>query len=339
MTTIQHRVAWLFVSASLLACADPDSSMGTAGVGGSSGAAGATGSGAASSGGTGGTPVDVEAGTGGAISTCTPGAEKLTVLGFDLHSPVLYTFDPPTLAFEKLGAIVGCPQGSGFSGRNPWGAALDRKAVLWAHYLEWSDEQQKFIYNEMHAIDTKTGACTDLGPGPTHPGDKAFEYGLAFLPSPGPSADEDLYGTAVGPGGSLFSFELSKIDVSGFGITSISPLEGTLHSYLASSGDGHLYTLYQGSEGRGVRELDPATGAPTVDQLVTSDHPWGPWGPFAFWGGDLWVFQLGTYAADELTTNVFRIDGQTWEATQVATLDFVVTAASSSTCAPIEMPK
>ena len=323
-----------------VACAQPMSETGggpAAGSGNAAGAPAAGGSGgASSSGGSGGVAVDVDAGSGG---SCTPGAEQLMLLGFDLKEPVLYAFDPKLVALEELGPIIGCPSGSGFEGRDPWGAALARDAVLWTHYLAWDQAQQKFTFNEMFAIDTTTGNCSDLGPGPQHSGDKSFEYGLAFLPPAPGGTEERLFGTAVGPGAALQSFDLAELDPLDFGASQVGPLEATLHSYLASSGDGRLFTLYQGPTSVGVRELDPATGSAKSEQPIASAQKNQPWGPFAFWGGDLWVFQLAIYSSTELRTDVFRLDGSTWTASQVMSLDFVVTAASSSTCAPIEPPK
>lgn len=314
----------------LFGCSAGADGSGLPASGDGTGAAGA--SGVATTAGVGG--ADFGAGGESSVPGCSDGAEHVIVMGFDLSKPVLYRFDPATLAFDELGPLVGCPTGTGFSGTNPWAAALDRDATIWAHYLEWDSNAQQFTYARVHTIDTATGACADAGPGLINGLGKPVEYGLAFVRDPGDPAKDILY--AAANGANLQNNELDTVDTATMAMTTVGPLNDTAHSFLTGAGDGRLFSLYRIGE-MGLREIDPATASTVSDQPITGLN--SSQGPFVFWGGAIWAFWMKTYEAWQLETDVYRIDMTTWTAVKVATVDFIVTAATVSTCAPIAPPE
>lgn len=281
---------------------------------------------------------DVSLPTDGAspINGCTTGSTDIVVLGFSLSAPVLYRFDAVAATFKPMPAPTGCPTGTGFAGKNPWAAALDRSAVLWTHYLEWDNGTKAFTYDHVYTIDTSTSACTDTGKTMKLVSGKVIEYGLAFLPNEKDPNKDDLFASALTPPG-LSNAELLKFD-GALSATSVGPLSGTAHSFLTATGDGRLYTLYQaGNPVWGIRQLDPATGKTISEQPVTGLT--SSQGPFVFWGGSLYAFWNKVYSPQSLLTEVYKIDLKTWTATVIASGSFVVTAAAVSTCAPLLPPK
>ena len=270
------------------------------------------------------------------VPGCQDGSTDILIMGFDLTKPVLYRFDTVTLTFQPMPAPTGCPSGSGFSGKNPWAAALDRDATLWVHYLEWDNGLQKFTYDDVWTVDTATGSCTDTGKSLTVSGNEYIQYGLAFLPDPNDPQKDDLYASAVTP--TLQSPQLHTLAMPSLVPSLVGPLANTAHSFLTATGDGRLFTLYQaGSPPWGIRQLDPKTGSSLFDQPVTGLT--SSQGPFVFWGGSLWAFWNKVYSPQSLVTDVYKIDMNTWTATVVASGNFVVTAAAISSCAPIVPPK
>jgi hypothetical protein len=274
--------------------------------------------------------------SGVSIPGCSSAAGEILIMGFDLTGPLVNRFNPTTLTFESPLAISGCPAGTGFAGRNPWAAVLDRNATIWSHYLEWDNNTQQFIYNRVFTIDTSSGVCTDTGHGLVHPSGKNFEYGLAFLPDPNDLQKDILYASAFNEP-AFGNPELDTVNTTSMTPTLVGPLTATAHSFLTSTGDGRLFTLYKGSTGWGVRELDPKTGASLADHPVTGLST--SQGPFIFWGGTLYAFFNKTYDPQSLVTDVYRINLQTWTAGVVASGNFFVSAAAVSTCAPLVPPK
>jgi hypothetical protein len=177
-----------------------------------------------------------------------------------------------------------------------------------------------------------------MGVGLIHPQNKLVEYGLAFVRNPSDQTKDILYASAM----SIKTFEtftntdLVTADLSSMMLSPVGHLEDTYHSYLTSTGDGRLFTLSK-APGWNLREIDTATAG------IVSEHPItglpNSQGPLVFWGGALWVFMMKVYDPQALQTDVYRVDMSTWEATKVTSVDFIVTAATVSTCAPVDVPK
>lgn len=219
---------------------------------------------------------------------CMAGSNDILILGFDLTKPVLYRFDAQTLAFQKLMPLTGCPTGTAFGGKAPFAAALDRNATLWAHFLDYDAQQMKFVYDRMFTIDTSTGACTDTGKALTTSSGKTNEFGLAFVRDPNDMNKDDLFATAVGPN-ILLDGELDRVALPAMTTTLVGALSNTAHSFLTSTADGKLFTLYRpGNPVWGLRQLDPVNGATITDHPITGLT--SSQGPFVFWGGSLYAF-------------------------------------------------
>jgi hypothetical protein len=198
---------------------------------------------------------------------------------------------------------------------------MDRRGTIWAHYLQWDHETESAAYDRMFSIDPASGLCSDAGVGLAHPGGKVFEYGLAFVRDPADPERDLLYATALQHPWFIEGAELHRVDEKSFAPTLVGPLEHTLHSYLAGTGDGRLLTMYSDETGRGILELDPATAAPLgrqpVEGLPNSQ------GSFVFWGGAAWVFWVARYDPDELRTDVYRVDLDTSVAELVTSVDLI----------------
>jgi hypothetical protein len=115
----------------------------------------------------------------------------------------------------------------------------------------------------------------------------------------------------------------------------VGPLADTVHSYLTGTGDGRLLSMYSQGGEVGLVELDVETAAPLARQPIHGLP--NSQGPFVFWGGAVWVFEMARYEPDELRTDVYRVDLETGDAEMVTSVDWIVTAAAVSTCAPVDL--
>jgi hypothetical protein len=309
------------------ACAAGSETTGSTSTGGPGGAGGASSSSTTSSTGEGGLdPV----GSGGSAPGCARGAELLYIVGFGANGSMLYTFDPPTLTFAPVGPLAGCPPGI-FSqgGPYPVAMALDRNAIASVLYY---DGGQQIVTDRLWRVDATTVTCTDTGQDMTHPAGPFTGAGLAYLPDPNDPMKDVLYASVQHGMGLQTVSEIGLVDPATLAVAPLGPTEATVK--ITGTGDGHLY----GFGALALYEYDPATIAELSKKNVSVPVQSFPGNAFAFWGGQLWVFEATSSDPDTASTTAYLIDPVTGMASAEATVELYVTGAGVSTCAPIEPP-
>lgn len=253
--------------------------------------------------------------SGGGGSGCASGAEFVYVVDV---TGIIYQFNPPTLAFTKVGT-VSCAGSSFFS------MAVDRNAVAWV--LTQSGTIAKYDIN------AKTCAPTSYKAG--QQGFQTFGMGFASDTAGGTAetlfvTDDDLTLPSANKG-------LARIDTSALTLTPVAQydqLKGT-EAELTGTGDGRLFGAFEGSPYT-VAEIDKTTGhiVSVAPQSGINYAPSSSSLAFAFWGGDFYLF-VGPGG----TTDVFHYQPSAHTTTNVETVQFEIVGAGVSTCAPTVPPQ
>jgi hypothetical protein len=231
----------------------------------------------------------------------------------------LFSFYPPTLAFNRIGP-VSC-QGTPFS------MAVDRRGIGLSVFSDGT----------LHQVDMATGACLDTTFQPDQLSFQTFCMGYAANSGDGGDAGETLYvaecDVASTPQGKPNSKGLATLDTTLLTLSYVAPFsQGIPGPELTGTGDGRLYGFYTNTVGSGshIVQIDRVTGALLQDfplQVGTPDDGYA----FAFWGGVFWVFTSST----NLGTIVTRFDPATASEANVTTMPEGVVGAGVSTCAPM----
>lgn len=302
----------LFASLLSAACAAGSETGTAAGPAGSGGATASSTTTTSSSGEGGLDPV----GSGGSTPGCAPGAELLYIVGFGASGSMLYTFDPPSLTFTEVGPLAGCPPGI-FSqgGPYPVAMALDRNAIASVLYY---DGGQQIVTDRLWRVDTATVTCTDSGQDMTHPAGPFTGAGLAYLPDPADPGVDVLYASVQHGMGLETVSEIGTVDPSTQAVTPLGPTEATVK--ITGTGDGHLY----GFGALALYEYAPATIAQLSKKNVSVPVQSFPGNAFAFWGGQLWVFEATSSDPDTASTTAYLIDPMTGMASAEATVGLYV---------------
>lgn len=231
----------------------------------------------------------------------------------------LLSFDPPTLTFEEVGSVAGCP--SQVSGATPFSMAVDRDANAWVLY----NSGELFIY------EIENRRCLPTNFRPTQ--DFAL-FGMGFVLD-WPDLQEDILyiaGDGSGPG-DMNPSDLGRVNFVASTYERIAgPLPGDPE--LTGTASGELWGFFPGTMPAQVARIDRETGdlrerfdIPQIDDQAAA---WA----FAFWGGDFWVFYTG--AADD-STRVIKVDPETNQSTEVLRdTGYLIVGAGVSTCAPLE---
>jgi hypothetical protein len=257
----------------------------------------------------------------GAIDDCSAEAKLIYVLDQDR---TLLSFDPQKLntstdAFQTVGRIS-CPSELG---AEPFSMAVDRTATAWIVY----DSGELFTVNlrgsPLECV--KTVFVPQYGVG---------MFGMGFVANEPGSREETLFISGSDLNGSLA--------VTRFGTLSTTPphqvmLRGTLNGApeITGTGDGKLWAFFPNVTPPKVAQLDKIDGgtlnAFTAQALSGRPRAWA----FAFWGGDFFLFLERDV---DLSTNLWKMDGQTGDVTRVMALDSRhIVGAGVSTCAPVEI--
>lgn len=257
---------------------------------------------------------------GGSHTACPCAAGTDLVLLLSAHGE-LWTFDPTTVAFERLGALD-CPVFSSTS----FSLALDHLGQAFVEFEATGD---------IFTVDLDDLACTD--PGYTPPASEPRRFGLGFVADPTESACEimlgwsfDGAGWSEGPGvgrlvrftgTSLVASVLAEIDFNG--------------GELAATGDGRVLA-FTGAPQAAIVEIERDTGE-VIDRIdlpgVALTDAFG----VASWGGDVYLFVAG----DGDSSEVLRLDlddseGAGQHVAAVGPAPILVVGAATSTCAPTE---
>jgi hypothetical protein len=221
----------------------------------------------------------------------------------------LYSFYPPTLAFELIGTVQ-CHDSEPFS------MAVNRQGIAFSVFQDGT----------LFRIDTATAACQATTYAIDQLGFLTFGMGYAADTN---DAGETLYVAQAVP--MQTSHGLATIDTTTMKASFVGqftpPIPG---AELTGTGDGRLFAFFTNPTGSGshIVEVDRMTGAILGDNPLMVGAPNDGYA-FAFWGGVFWVFteQGGP-------TTVTRFDPSTKSETTVTTMNDTVVGAGVSTCAP-----
>jgi hypothetical protein len=312
---------------------------GNTGFTGSDGGTGnGTGTGAGSDGGTGsllnggGTVAE-----GGDSTGCSDASKLVYVLSEEND---LYSFDPPSKAFTKIGALA-CKA----PGQTPNSMAVSRDATAWVNYVT-ADSSAGSIFKVSTADASCQSTNVSLQQGWTR-------VGMGFSSDTAGGTSETLYVTATGNGGiqlpPIPGFDasvlggnqgLGKLDLTSQTLSPIGPFSGALQGQdaeLTGTGDGRLFGFFTTTP-IVVATIDKASGATSSPATLTGVETPNFWA-FSFWGGD---FYLYTCPGDPTrTTNVTHYSPSTGliDTAYMTNIGFRIVGAGVSTCAPTAPPK
>lgn len=311
----------LFVSALALAFAFGCSATATQFDG--NGGEGSVGTNSAGSGAGGEDVIPGSGGSGGGIpggNGCIEAAKLVYVLSDDNN---LYSFDPPSKAFTKIGPLK-CA-----TDMSPNSMAVDRNAIAWVNYVKegLSGDSKGAIYK----VDTKDGSCEPT-PAVTLP-TGWFRVGMGFATDAVDSTAETLYIAATDPS----QGDLGRIDPATNQLVPIGNFSGTLKGQsaeLTGTGDAALYGFFTTSP-MTIANIDKATGATSDSRTMYGVAKGNAWA-FSFWGGEFYL-----YTATTSSSNVAHYIPSTGviDEKYMLNVGFRIVGAGVSTCAPIAPPK
>ena len=231
----------------------------------------------------------------------------------------LYSFNPPSGAFTRIGAIR-CPSAPNAT---PFSMAVDRKGVA---YVLFDD-------GELFRVSNLTAACTDTGyfPGQV-PSFQTFGMGFASDTN-GPA--ETLYVASDTNASSFGPSQIGKIDVTTFRLSPIGTFDSRVtNAELTGTGDGRLFAFYAtalnlSTAPTAIGEVDKGTGGLLAETPLPTVHLGNHWA-FGFWGGDFYTFT----GLNGNGTDVTRVRPSDGSVTVVGTLGEDIVGAGVSTCAP-----
>ena len=250
-------------------------------------------------------------GTGNSGDGCSEEAKLVYVVG---QGNELYSFYPPTLAFEQIG-IIDCPLAGG-QFYSPFSMAVARNGTA---FVLFSD-------GNLYRVDTATAACEATT---FQVGQEGFTtFGMGFVSDEPGSDAETLYVADYNGTG------IARIDTTTLDLSFVGPYDTlTGSAELTGTGDARLFGFFL-STPVNVAEIDKSSGSilsQAPQPTVTIGTAWA----FAFWGGDFWLFTnpSGT------TSQVDQYQPLTGQTTTVAeNVGLSIVGAGVSTCAPIEPP-
>ncbi|UQA62197.1 hypothetical protein [Polyangium aurulentum] len=295
-------------------------SGGEGGAGGSG--QGGWGTGASGQGGEGGTIFTGSGGSGGGNTgdDCSTEAKLVYVLSDENE---LYSFDPPSKLFKKIGTL-GCN-----TPMSPNSMAIDRNAVAWVNYVTSGDTA-----GAIWKVSTKDASC-DPAPAVTLPS-QWVRLGMGYSTNGAGNAGETLFVTGTGQIGAGNSPGLGKIENGTLSpISNFSPNTFTGESAeLTGTGDGRLFGYFTTFPVY-VGEINKATGAVTNQKEIAGLETPSAWA-FSFWGGDFYL-----YAASSGNSRVsrYRPSDGTVDNNYMTDVGFRIVGAGVSTCAPLQPPK
>lgn len=234
----------------------------------------------------------------------------------------LYTFDPETLAFEKLGDIA-CPTNGWL-----WAMAVDRQGHALLSYFDAAS-----FAIESFTIELQSPAVCEPATVPLPAGHWLGGTGYASASAADPC--DDLYVFSVDTttenevGGVL-----GRIDEGEHVLVGSTPYNEV---QLTGTGDGRLFGFAGTSsdEGQGsiasLVQFDIDDAQVLTNDVLTelnTDNGLG----FAFWGGDVWLFTDGAHDTSIVTRVDYDGDGST--EVVVDETPIRIMGAGVSTCAP-----
>jgi hypothetical protein len=309
----------------LLSCSAGATPTAPAGDEGSAGASGATQGGGAGEGGSDGTAGTAGAagngGEAGGVSVIPGSGDDCGDVGKVIYvvtsENVLLQFDPPTLAFTKIGKLS-CPTSSGAT---PFSMAVDRTGTAFVLFHD----------GNIFRVSTKDASCTSTS---FSPGQSGFDqFGMGYVSDSAGSVGETLFVID----GSNFGSNSNKglAQVSGQGVLSqVAQFDGGLSGRtgeVTGRGDGKLFAFFVSNGSSSVAEIDKKTAhiISNEPQPLSSISAWA----FAHWGGSFYLFnaQGGPSHVHKYTPGKGTVE-------VVKNAGYSIVGAGVSTCAPTEEP-
>jgi hypothetical protein len=226
----------------------------------------------------------------------------------------LYRFYPPTLTFDRIGAL-GCLDLAG-----PWSMAVDRKGHIFTVYGD----------GRLFQVSPTTAACTATSFAVDQHGFTTF--GMGFSANAAGSSNETLFVSGESGQG------LATIDTTSFVLTPVGAYVGltgtgiTGRAELTGTGFGSLYGAFEGMPFV-VAQVDKTNAHILSEAPQSGVNNSGQGSNFAFaaWAGGFYIF-----AGHGTSTNVYLYTPSTSQTTQVTSTSVEVIGAGVSTCAPLE---
>jgi hypothetical protein len=256
------------------------------------------------------------------IEECAEATKDIFVISEDR---TLYSFHPPTLAFERRG-LLQCET----AGDTPTSMAIDRHGIAWVRYGDGS----------LWKVDTQTLSCTATRYAPPDPLEPFYQFGMGFSTSSKGGSNEELFLSDTAGGG------LAKLDLSAMTLRQVGPYTGDLAgraAELTGTGDGKLYGFFVTAPAQ-IAEISKGTGAIVKSTPLPEVYAGNAWA-FSFYGGDFYVYTSshstgGGPPEAQKGSDVTRFRPSDGSITVVKPkIGFKIVGAGVSTCAPTEGPR
>jgi hypothetical protein len=240
-----------------------------------------------------------------------------TLIYLMTEEEILFSFDPASLSFKRIGKIV-CPA---VGSQTPFSMAVDRTGIAYVVYTD----------GNLYRVSTATAACIATSFVPDQQGFRTF--GMGFVSNTGGPAEtlfvaEDTLSRVPTP----VSRGLASIDTTSFALSFVAPFSRPIpYAELTGTGDGRLFGFYTNAQGTGshIFEIDKTNGVVLAQNDLVVGQPDDAFA-FAFYGGDFWVF---TSPGGGVST-VTHFSPATLSENNVGTLSATIVGAGVSTCAP-----
>jgi hypothetical protein len=233
-----------------------------------------------------------------------------------------YSFNPPTLAFKKLGTLS-CPT----TADRPTSMAIDRHGTAWVRYSDGT----------LWRVSTRDLSCEKTSFIPAAEAAPFYQFGMGFSTSAKGDSNEQLYlSDSKGYGH-------ARLDLQAMKVLFVGPYTGALankRAELTGTGDGRLYGFFVSTptSGSQIAEIAKATGSIVSVTDLPSVLP-GDAYAFSFYGGDFYLYTHvtpdgGADAGGSSVTRVRPSDGSI--EVVLSKVGFRIMGAGVSTCAPTD---
>jgi hypothetical protein len=262
---------------------------------------------------------------------CSDAAKLVYVLSSEND---LYSFDPPSKTFTKIGQL-GCN-----TQMTPNSMAVDRNATAWVNYVESDPITGKDTNGKIFKVSTADASCQPTSIGLIQ---NWYRIGMGFSTNSATGTDETLFVAATGGAGMSNGQGLGSIDLVQQRLVTIGGFSGSLagqSAELTGTGDARLFGFFTTTPVQ-VAQINKTSGGITTQRSLNGVETPAFWA-FSFWGGDFYL-----YTAPDATLNPGRTTNVTHYSPASNTIDtsyktnigFHIVGAGVSTCAPTAPPK
>jgi hypothetical protein len=247
-------------------------------------------------------------------------AELVYVLSKDNY---LWSFAPDKKQFTSIGRVACNPP----SGAQPNAMAVDRNAVAWVNYTDYTTA------GAVYKVSTNDASC-EAPPALTLPSGW-YGVGMGFSADTAGGAAETLFVTSEAFLDNT-NLGLGKLDLSQKSLVTIGqftgdpPLAGQIGE-LTGTGDARLFGFFGNNSPARVVQMDKTAHILSDMPVNGLNNPYDF--AFSFWGGAFYLFT----SDDSTPSTVTRFDPTTKsvDTSYVLTAPGVIYGAAVSTCAPL----